>query len=48
MWQKGMSWEEATSFSKEIRLVTLSIVDLCLAEAMSQSVRQSIGWSVSQ
>jgi len=33
-WRKGTSWYEATSSSKEIKLVVLSIVELCLAEGI--------------
>jgi len=33
-----MSWDKATSSSEEIKPVALSIVELCLAEGISQLV----------
>ena len=36
-----MSWDEMTSWSKEISLVALSIVELCLAEGINQLVSKS-------
>ena len=43
MWlAKGTSQDEVMSSSEEIKPVSLSIVELCLAEDISQSINQII------
>jgi len=35
VWRKGTSWDEVTISSEDIKPVSLSIVELCLAEGTS-------------
>ena len=43
---KGISQAEATSNSEKIKPVALAIIELCLSEAISYSVSQSVENSV--
>jgi len=44
---KGTSWDEVTSNSEKIKPVALAIIELCLSEGISQSVRRSMSQLVS-
>ena len=45
-WQKGMSWDKATSNSEEIKPVALSLVKLCLAGGIRQSVSSQLNTKI--
>jgi len=39
---KGTSWAEVTLNSEKIKLVALAVIELCLAEGISQAGSQSV------
>ena len=42
---KGTSQAEATSNSEKIKLVALSVIELCLSEGIRQSVENSVKYN---